>query len=406
MLLEAQHGLTVRMAVDVQTVAKRELGELEPGLTFGLAGLAKQLLQVTMNKDNSVRCGNWEASEFSADQVQYAADDAIYSRDVLVALFHQRADKSLQMTAWLSNVLKPAPSAKKSKPIKARPKTSPKVTKGKSAVTSEPTTFAEKMGKRAAVQASFSSARQYYLAADGPVGNLLDGRMQDVVVSCSSHADGMAAGNCVACVPGDSAFDECTDWRADRKHAVGMPDLSRWDELLCDGAVWEWSKGGKKNKQWRPYSKEHTAHLEAQFRVFAPSAMLEHTQRKEAEQYNETECRESPFASIGDLSTVDRYSVSLWSNPLQMKQHNLKSGYLRDVRRRSRGVGVEEVVQLAHWLQLELPSVVSVQAFCFRCTNSAKVCVHADVPQLSYSFWCAAHSVIQMLLVVGDWRPL
>ena len=99
-LIRQQLGLPVAAAVvEVQTVAKRE-SHLQ--LTkLGLAGLAFDLLGVTMNKDPAVRCGDWTANPLSTEQLSYAADDAIYSRDVLMAMFERRTDPNMNLRAGL-----------------------------------------------------------------------------------------------------------------------------------------------------------------------------------------------------------------------------------------------------------------------------------------------------------------
>lgn len=42
----------------------------------GLASLSKSILNVVINKDHKVRCGNWEAAQLSPAQTEYAAIDA------------------------------------------------------------------------------------------------------------------------------------------------------------------------------------------------------------------------------------------------------------------------------------------------------------------------------------------
>ena len=37
---------------------------------MGLAGIAKSVLQVTMEKDREIRCGDWEAKQLSEAQVK------------------------------------------------------------------------------------------------------------------------------------------------------------------------------------------------------------------------------------------------------------------------------------------------------------------------------------------------
>lgn len=48
------------------------------GLPGGsLKQMAKDMLNITLNKDKSIQCSNWEASRLSETQIQYAALDAL-----------------------------------------------------------------------------------------------------------------------------------------------------------------------------------------------------------------------------------------------------------------------------------------------------------------------------------------
>jgi hypothetical protein len=59
---------------------------------MSLSALSQQILGVTMDKDWKIRCSNWEASQLSERQIQYAANDAI----VAVQIFFKLAASKLR----------------------------------------------------------------------------------------------------------------------------------------------------------------------------------------------------------------------------------------------------------------------------------------------------------------------
>ena len=163
-------AVPVATAVEVKTVAKRE-SHLQ--LTkLGLTGLAFGLLGVTMNKDPAACCVDWTANPLSTEQLNYAVNDAIYSRDVLMAMFERRTDPDMNLRAWVEKMSKtPSKPATCNPQQQAPTKRQHKPVKGK--VKAAEAMFAGQPEKRAAVAGAFTAARQFYESGDGAI-NLLD----------------------------------------------------------------------------------------------------------------------------------------------------------------------------------------------------------------------------------------
>ncbi|XP_060076578.1 exonuclease 3'-5' domain-containing protein 2-like [Ylistrum balloti] len=90
------YGLSVHGCIDLRHMLFRVRGIYQCS-SIGLQGVAEGVLGVTINKDKSVRCGNWEADILSSRQKEYAADDAIVAVDifthlVLAKLLNRRPD--------------------------------------------------------------------------------------------------------------------------------------------------------------------------------------------------------------------------------------------------------------------------------------------------------------------------
>lgn len=90
------YGLFVRGCVDLRHMLLRVRGIYQCP-SIGLQGVAQGVLGVTISKEKSVRCGNWEADILSTIQKEYAADDAIVAVDVfthlvLAKLLNRRPD--------------------------------------------------------------------------------------------------------------------------------------------------------------------------------------------------------------------------------------------------------------------------------------------------------------------------
>ncbi|EAL68469.2 3'-5' exonuclease domain-containing protein [Dictyostelium discoideum AX4] len=54
----------------------------------GLASLALNVMNVTLNKSNKIRCGHWENKKLSNDQIHYAAADAWVGREIFEIMFN------------------------------------------------------------------------------------------------------------------------------------------------------------------------------------------------------------------------------------------------------------------------------------------------------------------------------
>nr|CAB3243957.1 exonuclease 3'-5' domain-containing protein 2-like [Phallusia mammillata] len=78
------HGIIVKSCVDLRALATRD----RTAEAYGLKSLAKKYLNIHLNKSKSIQCSNWEASNLTSEQIQYAAMDAavavhIFSKIVL-----------------------------------------------------------------------------------------------------------------------------------------------------------------------------------------------------------------------------------------------------------------------------------------------------------------------------------
>ncbi|XP_005089945.1 exonuclease 3'-5' domain-containing protein 2 [Aplysia californica] len=87
------YGLRVCGCVDLRHMLKRVRG-VYTCTSKGLKGLAKGILDLDISKDPHVRCGNWEAEEYSELQRDYAATDAAVAVDIFLQLVYTK----LQMT--------------------------------------------------------------------------------------------------------------------------------------------------------------------------------------------------------------------------------------------------------------------------------------------------------------------
>ncbi|BFY97658.1 hypothetical protein BsWGS_00698 [Bradybaena similaris] len=98
--LHRDYDISVCGCVDLRNVLKRTR-EAYHCYSRGLRGLAAGVLQVDINKDVSVRCGNWEAETYTQQQIQYAATDAVVAVDIFLSMvFNQmktRADRNKRL---------------------------------------------------------------------------------------------------------------------------------------------------------------------------------------------------------------------------------------------------------------------------------------------------------------------
>ncbi|XP_071089719.1 exonuclease 3'-5' domain-containing protein 2-like [Haliotis cracherodii] len=83
--LYRDYGLPVNGCVDLRFIMS-QVAHIYNCKTRGLQGLAESVLGVMLDKDNSIRCGNWEAETLSEQQIQYAAADAAVGVDIFMKL--------------------------------------------------------------------------------------------------------------------------------------------------------------------------------------------------------------------------------------------------------------------------------------------------------------------------------
>ncbi|XP_060553389.1 exonuclease 3'-5' domain-containing protein 2-like isoform X2 [Ruditapes philippinarum] len=78
------YGIMVSGCVDLRHILARTRAFQCPSQS--LQGIAKGVLDVSMVKDQTIRCGDWEAEQLSQEQISYAADDALIGIDVFMHL--------------------------------------------------------------------------------------------------------------------------------------------------------------------------------------------------------------------------------------------------------------------------------------------------------------------------------
>ncbi|GFQ75615.1 exonuclease 3'-5' domain-containing protein 2 [Trichonephila clavata] len=87
--LLSDYCLEVRGFLDLRFLAK-DLKELQ-GKTLSLQSLGLELLGVDLNKSKKVRCSDWNASNLSQEQIQYAADDAIIAQKIFFEIQRRKS---------------------------------------------------------------------------------------------------------------------------------------------------------------------------------------------------------------------------------------------------------------------------------------------------------------------------
>ncbi|XP_067656926.1 exonuclease 3'-5' domain-containing protein 2-like isoform X2 [Haliotis asinina] len=95
--LYRDYGLPVSGCVDLRFLMP-QLTHVYTCKSRGLQGLAESVLGVMLDKDDYIRCGNWEAETLSEQQIQYAAADAavavdIFTKLVLTKMLNQNPDE-------------------------------------------------------------------------------------------------------------------------------------------------------------------------------------------------------------------------------------------------------------------------------------------------------------------------
>lgn len=99
-LLYEQFGVVTKGAVDIQHFAHKYDRVHK---SSGLAALAESILNVRLNKDHHIRCGDWEASTLSQEQTQYAALDAWVGCALLEKLYTDHPDGYGDIVQWSSS---------------------------------------------------------------------------------------------------------------------------------------------------------------------------------------------------------------------------------------------------------------------------------------------------------------
>ncbi|CAG5134419.1 unnamed protein product, partial [Candidula unifasciata] len=87
--LYKDYGISLHGCVDLRHVLKRLRGAYHCP-SRGLRGLANGILGVDISKNNSVRCGNWEAETYSQQQEEYAATDAAVAVDIFLSMVFRK----------------------------------------------------------------------------------------------------------------------------------------------------------------------------------------------------------------------------------------------------------------------------------------------------------------------------
>ncbi|XP_077869619.1 exonuclease 3'-5' domain-containing protein 2-like [Saccoglossus kowalevskii] len=86
------YKMLVRGCVDLRTFTFRHRPQLKRCITGSLADLSYEILGKEMDKSLDVRCGNWEAVDFSDVQISYAAEDAVSSVQIFVSVALNKLD--------------------------------------------------------------------------------------------------------------------------------------------------------------------------------------------------------------------------------------------------------------------------------------------------------------------------
>ncbi|GFO20170.1 exonuclease 3'-5' domain-containing protein 2 [Plakobranchus ocellatus] len=89
------YGLQVNGCVDLRHMLKRVRGVFHC-VSKGLRGLASGVLGVDISKNEKIRCGNWEAENYSQAQIEYAATDAAVAVDIFVQIVYAKLNGGMQ----------------------------------------------------------------------------------------------------------------------------------------------------------------------------------------------------------------------------------------------------------------------------------------------------------------------
>ncbi|XP_015770405.1 PREDICTED: exonuclease 3'-5' domain-containing protein 2-like [Acropora digitifera] len=90
-------AIHVRGCVDLRYVAQRTQLENrdQSHQKVSLDALAKRILGVALNKSKEIRCSNWEEEKLSAEQIEYAMNDALVAIHIFLTLVKEEAKQSL-----------------------------------------------------------------------------------------------------------------------------------------------------------------------------------------------------------------------------------------------------------------------------------------------------------------------
>ncbi|XP_041369595.1 exonuclease 3'-5' domain-containing protein 2-like [Gigantopelta aegis] len=83
--LRVDHGLSVSGCLDLRYLVSK-FQHIYKCDNYGLQGIAKAVLGLSLNKEQSIRCSDWEADKLSCNQVAYAAADSQSAVDIFTKL--------------------------------------------------------------------------------------------------------------------------------------------------------------------------------------------------------------------------------------------------------------------------------------------------------------------------------
>ncbi|XP_013397750.1 exonuclease 3'-5' domain-containing protein 2 [Lingula anatina] len=86
------YDIPVKGSVDLRNVLRRFVRGINPNI--GLKKMAKDYLDVDMDKSIFLRCSNWEADQLTPEQVNYGATDALVGVDIFMAIVSRRLFRS------------------------------------------------------------------------------------------------------------------------------------------------------------------------------------------------------------------------------------------------------------------------------------------------------------------------
>ena len=97
-LLETEWNLPCRSTVELSSLAQA-VGLVQGRHGVGLASLARLMLKSNLRKTKALRCGDWRASVLSAEQIEYAALDAVVGQKILAAVWEEGRGRGISAHA-------------------------------------------------------------------------------------------------------------------------------------------------------------------------------------------------------------------------------------------------------------------------------------------------------------------